>query len=68
MSATFSLLTIIEVALGIFFIWGFINEEKLADFEDKLFAKMGIRRTKKHTAKITNFTGGNPQKCDRNCI
>ena len=68
MSATFSLLTIIEVALGIFFIWGFWNEEKLADFEDKLFAKMGIHRAKKHTAKITNFTGGSPKKCDRNCI
>jgi ABC-type uncharacterized transport system ATPase subunit len=68
MSTTFSLLTIIEVALGIFFIWGFWNEEKLADLEDKLFAKLGIRRAKKQTAKITRFTGGNPQRRDRNCI
>ncbi len=68
MSTTFSLLTIIEVALGIFFIWGFWNEDKVADFEDKIFAKMGIVRRKKHTAKITRFSAGSPSKSDRNCI
>lgn len=68
MGTTFSLLTILEVALGIFFIWGFWNEEKLADFEDKIFAKMGIQRRKKHTAKITQFKGGTSPKRDRNCI
>lgn len=68
MSITFSLLTILEVALGIFFIWGFWNEEKLVEFEDKIFAKIGIRRRKKHTAKITRFTGGSNPNRDRNCI
>ena len=68
MSISFSLLTIFEVALGIFFIWGFWNEEKLADFEDKIFAKMGLTSGKKHTAKITNFTSANCSKNGRNCI
>lgn len=68
MSVTFSLLTIFEVVLGIFFIWGFWNEEKLADFEDKIFAKMGIKRHKKHTAKITNFSASNCSNHGRNCI
>ena len=68
MSTTFSLLTIIEVALGIFFMWGFWNEDKVADFEDKIFAKMGIVRRKKHTAKITRFSAGSPSESDRNCI
>lgn len=68
MSTTFSLLTIIEVALGIFFIWGFWNEDKIADFEDKIFAKMGIVRRKKHTAKITRFSADTTSKRDRNCI
>ena len=68
MTTTFSLITILEVALGVFFIWGFWNEEKLADFEDKIFAKLGIRRRKKHTAKITKFTNGNSVNRDRNCI
>jgi hypothetical protein len=68
MSISFSLLTILEVALGIFFIWGFWNEEKLADFEDKLLAKIGIVRCKKHTAKITDFTTANCSKRGRHCI
>ena len=68
MSVSFSLLTILEVSLGIFFIWGFWNEEKLADFEDKIFAKMGISRYKKHTAKITSFSNANCSKRGRNCI
>ena len=65
---TISLLTLLEIALGVFFIWGFWNEEKLADFEDKIFAKLGIRRHKKRTAKITKFTNGNCTNRDRNCI
>ncbi len=68
MGISFSLLTIIEVALGVFFIWGFWNEEKLADFEDKIFAKMGITRRRKHTAKITRFSNQNCPNRDRNCI
>ena len=68
MSVSFSLLTIFEVALGIFFIWGFWNEDKVADFEDKIFAKMGIVRRKKYTAKITKFSVGSSSKGDRNCI
>lgn len=68
MTTTFSLITLIEVALGIFFIWGFWNEEKLADLEDKFFAKLGISRRKKRSAKITKFTGSNCSERDRNCI
>jgi len=68
MTISFSLVTLLEVALGIFFIWGFWNEEKLADFEDKIFAKIGIHRRKKHAAKITKFTNGNCPNRDRNCI
>ena len=65
---TISLLTLFEVALGVFFIWGFWNEEKLVDFEDKFFAKMGISRRQKHTAKITRFSNCDCQSRDRNCI
>ena len=68
MGISFSLITILEVALGVFFIWGFWNEDKLADFEEKLFSKMGIRRRKKHTAKITRFSNGTNTNRDRNCI
>lgn len=68
MSVSFTLLTILEVALGIFFIWGFWNEEKLVELEDKLFAKMGIHRRKKHRAKITHFSNGTTPTRDRNCI
>lgn len=68
MGISFTLLTIFEVALGVFFIWGFWNEEKLADFEDKLFEKMGIRRHKRSRAKITPFSEGASPSRDRNCI
>lgn len=68
MGTSFTLLTIFEVALGIFFIWGFWNEEKLADLEDKLFKKMGIRRNKRSRAKITRFCNGTTPTRDRNCI
>ncbi|MBE6762157.1 MAG: hypothetical protein E7551_07705 [Ruminococcaceae bacterium] len=68
MSVSYTLLTILEVALGIFFIWGFWNEEKLADLEDKLFAKMGIRRRRRSKAKITQFSNGSTSKHNRNCI
>lgn len=68
MSVSYTLLTILEVALGIFFIWGFWNEEKLADLEDKLFVKMGIRRRRRSRAKITPFTDGTNPTRDRNCI
>lgn len=67
MSSTFSLITLIEVAVGIFLIWGFWNEQKLVELEDKLFAKLGIRR-KRNTAKIIKFKSGTPSGCDRNCI
>lgn len=68
MSVSFTLLTIFEVALGIFFIWGFWNEEKLVEFEDKLFAKLGIHRRKRNRAKITRFSDGATINRDRNCI
>ena len=57
MGISFTLLTIFEVALGVFFIWGFWNEEKLADFEDKLFEKMGIPYPKKKDAEIMLVDG-----------
>lgn len=68
MSVSFTLATIFEVALGVFFIWGFWNEEKLADLEDKLFEKMGIRRCRRSKAKITRFSNGTTPTRDRNCI
>ena len=68
MGISFTLLTIFEVALGVFFIWGFWNEEKLADLEDKLFEKLGIHRSKRSRAKITPFRDGTSPSRDRNCI
>ena len=68
MGTSFTLLTILEVTLGIFFIWGFWNEEKLADLEDKLFKKLGIRRRKRSRAKITQFSNGTRPTRDRSCI
>lgn len=47
MSLSFTLLTIVEVVFGLFLIWGFWHEEKVVEFEDKIFAKMGITRRKK---------------------
>ena len=67
MGVSFTLLTILEVALGVFFIWGFWNEEKLADLEDKLFEKMGIR-SKRSKAKITHISNGTTSNRDRSCI
>lgn len=68
MGISFTLLTILEVALGVFFIWGFWNEEKLADLEEKLFEKIGVRRHKRCKAKITRFSNGTTPTRDRNCI
>ncbi len=68
MGISFTLLTILEVALGVFFIWGFWNEEKLADLEEKLFEKLGVRRHKRSKAKITRFSNGTTPTRDRNCI
>lgn len=68
MSVSFTLVTILEVALGVFFIWGFWNEEKLADLEDKLFEKIGIRNHRRTRAKITRFSNGVTHTSDRNCI
>lgn len=55
MSVMSVIATVIECTLGGIIIWGFWNEEKFVEFEDKFFAKMGIVRAKKHSAKITDF-------------
>lgn len=68
MSVSFTLLTIVEVLVGLFLIWGFWNEEKMVKFEDKLFAKMGIKRRQKQTAKITRFPTNDSPNSHRNCI
>ena len=46
MSTPHLIQTIIEIALGAFFIWGFWNEEKFANLEDKLFAKWKARKSR----------------------
>ncbi len=60
------LLTVLEFSVGGFIIWGFWNEEKLIKFEDKIFAKLGIKVKRRHNAKITQFkaTGS----CNKRCI
>lgn len=68
MSLSFTLLTIAEFACGLFLIWGFWHEEKIVEFEDKIFAKMGITRHKNHTAEITPFPTGEKTCRGKNCI
>lgn len=68
MSLSFTLLTIVEVIFGLFLIWGFWHEEKVVEFEDKIFAKMGITRRKKHTAKITEFNVAANSGHEKSCI
>lgn len=68
MSLSFTLLTIVEVLVGLFLIWGFWNEQKVVEFEDKIFAKLGITRRKKHTAKITQFSANGTTPANKNCI
>lgn len=67
MSLGFTLLTIAEVLVGLFIIWGFWHEDKMVEFEDKLFARIGIHR-KKHTATITRFDATGSSNRERNCI
>lgn len=67
MSLGFTLLTITEVLVGLFIIWGFWHEDKMVEFEDRLFARIGIRR-KKHTATITRFEASASSKKERGCI
>ncbi len=43
MSLSYTLSTIIEIAVGGFIIWGFFNEGKIAAFEQKLFKKIKAR-------------------------
>ncbi|MBQ5764651.1 MAG: hypothetical protein IIW03_00745 [Clostridia bacterium] len=68
MSLSFTLLTIAEVLVGLFLIWGFWNEQKVVEFEDKIFAKLGITRRHKKTAKITQFTTNGTTPCNKHCI
>ncbi len=68
MSVSFTLITIAEVSFGLFLIWGFWHEDKMVEFEDKLFAKLGIKRRKKHTAKIIRFSPNNSPHREKNCI
>ena len=53
MSTPHLIQTIIEIAFGVFFIWGFWNEEKLANFEDKIIAKWKARKSKKFVPHYT---------------
>lgn len=55
MSLSFSLLTLAEVAAGLFLIWGFWHEDKVVAFENKILARLGIKRRHHRTAKITPF-------------
>ena len=68
MSLSFTLLTIAEVLVGLFLIWGFWNEQKVVEFEDKLFAKLGIARRQKKPAKITQFNAKGTTPYNKNCI
>lgn len=68
MSLSFTLLTIAEVLVGLFLIWGFWHEDKMVEFEDKIFAKLGITRRKRQRAKITQFSSPNRTHHEKNCI
>lgn len=46
MSLSYTLSTIIEIAVGGFIIWGFFNEGKIAAFEQKIFSKIKARLAK----------------------
>ena len=68
MSLGFTLLTLAEVAVGLFIVWGFWNEEKMVEFEDRFFARIGLPRRKKRTAKITRFDSTNQTHRETRCI
>lgn len=42
MSAIFAITTIVEIAVAVLLIWGFINERKIVAFEDKLARAIAI--------------------------
>ena len=66
MTVTDILITLAEIAFGGFIIWGFWHEEKVVEFEDRLFAKLGFKVKKHHTAKITKFNSKSNR--NKNCI
>lgn len=68
MSLSFTLLTIMEIIVGLFLIWGFWHEDRMVAFEDRLFAKLGIARQKKAPAKITRFPSAPQSHRGERCI
>lgn len=68
MSLTFTLLTVAELLVGLFLIWGFWHEDKMVAFEDRLFERLGIARHKKSTAKITRFDSAAQSRPGKRCI
>lgn len=66
MAITDIIITALEVAFGGFIIWGFWNEEKVVEFEDRILSKMGFKVKKSRCAKITKFENSNRQS--KGCI
>jgi hypothetical protein len=54
-------ITVLQIAVAAFIIWGLFNESKLVDFEDWLIAK--IKARVKHKNHNTYHRSSN----DRNC-
>ncbi len=65
MSLVFVLSTLVEVALGLFIIWGFWNEEKVVKFEDKILARLGFSVNRKHKATVIPFKKSDNSKAIR---
>ncbi len=51
MSAIHTLQTVFELAVIIFIVWGFFNEDKLISFEKRLLSSLRRRRIKVIKAK-----------------
>ena len=68
MTTIFIISTIIESLIAFFIIWGYWNEEKVIEFEDRIIAKFKGNIQKQTSAKITAFNSYNSSRQNKNCI
>lgn len=57
------IISVVEVLVAAFIIWGLFNEEKFVKFEEKIFSKLFAG--KKDSCKIHSFSenSGSPTHC-----
>lgn len=58
MSTSFIIAIVVEILVGAFIVWGLLNEDRLVEIEDRLFAKVRALFKSRRTGKPT------PPACD----